>query len=259
MSMWALGDYHAFAKETVWELGPRLVRACAIAPGQRVLDVAAGSGNVALRAAGAGASVVALDSTPENFEAGQAEADALGLDVEWVEGDAQALPFSDGEFDAVLSSLGVMFAPDHERAAAEMLRVCRPGGSIGVISFTPDGLGGQFFALFARHAPAPAESPPPVLWGDEDHVRELFSAAARLEMQRGVYTERAAGGPSAYVEFFQQTFGPLVGLRAALAEHPERLRALDADFLSFAERANSGPPDGAAEYPYEYLQVVARR
>ena len=130
-AMWALGDYHAFAKRTIWELGPVLVEACGIASGQRVLDVAAGTGNVAIRAAEAGAEVVASDLTPENFEAGRREALAQGVELEWVEADAEALPFGDGAFDVVTSSFGVMFAPDHQKAADELLRVCRPGGRSG--------------------------------------------------------------------------------------------------------------------------------
>ena len=139
-SMWALGDYHRFAKHTVWEFGPVLVDACGISPGQRVLDVAAGTGNVAIRAAEAGAHVVALDLTPENFDAGRREAAARGVELDWVEGDAASLPFADGEFDVVTSSVGAIFAPDHQAVADEMLRVCRPGGTIGMINFTPEGV-----------------------------------------------------------------------------------------------------------------------
>ncbi len=157
-AMWALGDYHAFAKQTVWELGPLLVEACGITEGQRVLDVAAGTGNVAIRAAAAGADVVASDLTPENFDAGRAEARAQGVAVEWVEADAEALPFADGEFDAVTSSFGAMFAPDHQQVADELLRVCRPGGTIGMINFTPDGTAAAFFDTLARYAPPPPPS-----------------------------------------------------------------------------------------------------
>src|SRR5687768_3438284 len=124
-AMWGLGDYHRFATETVWSLGPVLVEACGIAPGDRVLDVAAGSGNVAIRAAEAGATVVASDLTPENLEAGRREADARGVRVDWVEADAEALPFEDGEFDVITSCLGAMFAPDHQAVADELVRVCR--------------------------------------------------------------------------------------------------------------------------------------
>ena len=258
--MWALGDYHEFAKQTVWELGPVLVTACGISPGQRVLDVAAGTGNVAIRAAEAGAQVVASDLTPENFEAGRREARAQGVELEWVEADAEALPFGDSEFDVITSSFGAMFAPDHQKVADELLRVCRPGGTIGMISFTPDGLAAEFFGLFASFAPAP---PPgalsPILWGSEAHVRELFGERVRsLEMTRSQYVERAAS-PREYVQLFEQTFGPLVALRALLADQPDRAAALNRDLLEFATRSNQGSREGPAEYHYEYLLVVARK
>jgi ubiquinone/menaquinone biosynthesis C-methylase UbiE len=246
--MWSLGDYHAFATEMVWGFGPELVEACGIGPGQRVLDVATGSGNVALRAAAAGADVVALDITPESLAAGRAEADRRGLSIEWVEGDAQTLPFADASFDVVTSAVGAIFAPDHEAVAAELLRVCRPGGTIGMINFTPEGLAAEFFTLFGGPTP-----PPPVLWGSEAHVRELFGERiADLDMERRTLVERHRGGPDGYVDFYKRTFGPVVAAFAA-AEDPT---ALDAAFLDFARRANRGSP---AEYHYEYLLVVARR
>jgi ubiquinone/menaquinone biosynthesis C-methylase UbiE len=159
-SPWALGDYHRFAKATVWEIGPFLVDACGIGPGMRVLDVAAGTGNTAIRAALAGAEVVASDITPENFPAGEAEAAALGATLDWVEADAQALPFDDDAFDAVTSSLGVIFAPDHQAAADEMVRVCRPGGVIGIVAFSPDNLASPFFELFGPYMPPPPGASP---------------------------------------------------------------------------------------------------
>jgi ubiquinone/menaquinone biosynthesis C-methylase UbiE len=260
-AMWGLGDYHRFATQTVWSLGPVLVEACRISPGDRVLDVAAGSGNVAIRAAEAGATVVASDLTPENLEAGRREADAHGVELEWAEADAEALPFDDGEFDVVTSSLGAIFAPDHQAVADEMLRVCRKGGKIGMINFTPEGLAGEFFGLFADYAPPPpAGAQPPVLWGAEDHVRELFgNGVDELELSRRHYVERSPGGPGAYRDFFKETFGPMIGLYASLEDQPDRAKALDRDFLDFATRANQGPPGGAAEYSYEYLLVVGRR
>jgi ubiquinone/menaquinone biosynthesis C-methylase UbiE len=260
-SMWALGDYHRFAKHTVWGLGPVLVEACGISPGQRVLDVAAGTGNVAIRGAEAGAQAVALDLTSENFDAGRREAAARGVELDWVEGDAAALPFGDAEFDVVTSSVGVIFAPDHQAVADEMLRVCRPGGTIGMINFTPDGLACDFFELVGRYAPPPRpEALSPVMWGSEAHVRELFGdRVASLELIRRSYVERSPGDPAAYCEFFKQTYGPIVALRTQLVNEPERLAALDRDFLAFATRANEAPPDRPAEYRYEYLLVVARR
>jgi ubiquinone/menaquinone biosynthesis C-methylase UbiE len=257
---WALGDYHRFAKQTVWELGEVLVRACGISSGQRVLDVAAGTGNTAIRAAEAGAEVVASDLAPENFEAGRREAEAHGVELEWIEADAEALPFADAEFDVVTSSFGAIFAPDHRAVANEMLRVCRPGGKIGMLNFTPEGLISDFFAALAPYAPAPPpHALPPPLWGSEEHVRDLFGDGAEsLELTRRHYVERA-DSPRDYRELFKQTFGPVVGIYASLAQEPERAMALDRDFLGFATRSNSGPPVGPAEYRYEYLLVVARK
>lgn len=258
-AVWALGDYHRFAKELVWEVGPVLVRACGISAGQRVLDVAAGTGNVAIRAAEAGAETVASDLTPEHFDAGRAEARTRGVELEWVEADAEALPFDDDSFDVVTSAFGAMFAPDHRAVADELLRVCRPGGTIGMANFTPEGLGGRFFELMGRYAPAPGPGvPPPILWGSEAHVRELFGdRVASLRMTREMYVERAAD-PGAYRELFKQTFGPVVAAYAGLADEPDRARTLDGEFLEFATRSNRGAPGGPAEYHYEYLLVVAR-
>jgi 2-polyprenyl-3-methyl-5-hydroxy-6-metoxy-1,4-benzoquinol methylase len=257
---WALGDYHRFAKATVWELGPVLVEACGISAGQRVLDVAAGTGNTAIRAARAGAEVVACDLTPENFEAGRREAEAQGVALEWVEADAEALPFADGEFEVVTSSVGAIFGPNHQVVADELLRVCRPGGTIGMINFTPEGLISDFFGALAPYAPPPPPGAlPPPLWGSEEHVRELFGDRLdSLEMTRREYVERA-DSPRGYCELFKQTFGPVVAIYASLADQPDRRAALDRDVLDFATRSNRGAPDGPAEYHYQYLLVVARK
>ena len=257
---WALGDYHRFAKATVWEVGPELVEACGISPGQRVLDVAAGTGNTAIRAAQAGASVVASDLTPENFDAGRREANAQGVELEWVEADAEALPFADGEFDVVTSSFGAIFAPQHQAVADEMLRVCRPGGIIGMLNFTPEGLISDFFGALAPYMPPPPPGAlPPPLWGSEEHVQELFGDRVdSLEMTRRKYVERA-DGPRDYCELFKHTFGPVVATYARLADDPDRTAALDRDLLDFATRSNRGAPRGPAEYAYEYLLVVARK
>jgi ubiquinone/menaquinone biosynthesis C-methylase UbiE len=258
-AMWALGDYHRFATSTVWQLGPVLVDACGIAAGQRLLDVAAGTGNVAIRAAKAGADVVASDLTPENFEAGRRAARAEGIELEWVEADAEALPFDDGEFDVVTSCFGAIFAPNHQAVADELLRVCRPGGVIGMINFTAEGAGGDFFGTLAPYAPPPppgAESP--LLWGGEEHVRALFgNRVASLEMTRDEYAERAESLRH-YYELFKETFGPMVAIRASLAAQPERAAALERDFLDFAGRWNRGTPEGRIDIPYEYLLIVAR-
>jgi 2-polyprenyl-6-hydroxyphenyl methylase/3-demethylubiquinone-9 3-methyltransferase len=226
-----------------------------------VLDVACGTGNAAIRAAEAGADVVASDLTPEHFDAGRREARSRGVEIRWVEADAEALPFADGEFDVVTSSLGAIFAPDHRAVAGEFLRVCRPGGTIGMINFTPEGLAADFFEMLGRHGPpAPSGAPAPILWGSEAHVRELFGdRVVSLEMSRRRYVERAAGGPRGYREYFKAYFGPVIALYASLAGQPERIAALDRDFLDFATRSSRrGPKGDPAEYEYEYLLVVAR-
>ena len=259
-AIWALGDYHRFATATVWGLGPLLVEACGISPGQRVLDVAAGTGNVAIRAAQAGAAVVASDVTPENFDAGRGAAREAGVDLEWVEGDAGALPFPDGEFDVVTSCFGAMFAPDHQAAANELVRVCRPGGVIGMMNFTPGGAAGDFFRLLAAYAPPPPPGAiPPLLWGTEDHVRSLFGERVQsLNMTRQEYVETASS-PREYFELFRHAFGPMVAIYASLSEQDARMAELDAAFLQFVTRWNQGAPDGCVRIPYEYLLAIARK
>jgi 2-polyprenyl-6-hydroxyphenyl methylase/3-demethylubiquinone-9 3-methyltransferase len=182
------------------------------------------------------------------------------MELDWVEGDAEALPFGDGAFDVVTSSLGAIFAPNQQRVADELLRVCRPGGTIGMINFTPEGLGADFFGVLAPYMPPPPLGAlPPVMWGSEEHVRELFGdRVGSLEMTRKEYVE-AAASPRDYCEFFKATFGPAIALYASLADQPERAVALDRAFLEFATRSNRGASEGPAEYHYEYLLVVARK
>ena len=191
-----MGDYDRFARATVWELGPRLVDACGIRPGHRVLDVAAGTGNVAIRAAMKGASVVACDLTPELFARGRRGAAAAGVNLEWIEGDAEALPFDDSAFDVVTSCFGAMFAPDHRAVADELVRVCRPGGTIGLVSFTPEGTGGEFFALLAPYAPAaPEGSTSPVLWGSEQYGTRAVWQPGQPARPQSTYVHRACAQP----------------------------------------------------------------
>jgi SAM-dependent methyltransferase len=256
-SPWALGDYDRFARALVWDLGPDLVAAAGVGPGQRVLDVAAGTGNVALRAAQAGADVVACDLTAESLAIGERHARELGLEIRWVQADAQALPFADGEFDVVLSAVGAIFAPDHQAVADELLRVCRSSGTLAMLNFRPEGNAAGFFAALAAHAPAPpAGAQPPPLWGSEDHVRELLrDRVAALELTPRTYLERRPGGPRGYCDFFYETFGPLIALHAG-AEDPD---ALDRDFLAFATGANRGAPGGDAVIEYEYALVLAEK
>ena len=255
---WAAGDYHRFASDLVWDLGAELVSACGIRPGDRVLDVAAGSGNVALRAAAAGAAVVASDLTPENFAAGRRAAQRSGLAIDWVQADAEDLPFADAEFNVVTSSVGAMWAPDHQLVADELVRVCRPGGTIGMINFAADGLLAGFLDVFAAYAPPPPSwASPPLLWGDPDHIRQLFGArVSTLEIIPGTYTERVPGGPPGYCQYYKQTFGPVAAIYAALT--PGQAAALDRDFLAFAARNNTGPAGGPAELDYRYVRVITR-
>lgn len=259
-SMWAMGNYDRFARATVWELGPVLVEACGITRGQRVLDVAAGTGNVAIRAAKLGARVVASDLAPEHFDAGRRGAAAAGVELEWIEGDAEALPFDDDSFDVVTSCFGAMFAPNQQAVADELVRVCRPGGTIGMINFTREGIGGEFFALLAPYAPPPPPGAvPPVLWGDEGHVRRLFGDRVTFRsLTRRIYIERASS-PQAYTRLFTESFGPLVAIRASLDDQPARQAELDRALRDGVIRWNRGRTDGPVEIPYEYLLIVANK
>lgn len=260
-AMWALGDFHRVAKDVVWDLGPVLVEACGIGTEQRVLDVGAGTGNAALRAAETGAEVVASDLTPELFEAGRREAAARGVEVEWVEADAERLPFADGEFDVVISCIGAMFAPHHQATADELLRVCRPGGTIGMVNWTPEGTIGHLFRVFAPYAPPPPpDAEPPVMWGSEEHVRELLGDGVEtLDLERRQLVVDHFADPVECCEHAKENFGPTIAAYANVSGDPDRVAALDRDFLRFAEEHNRGDPDGPALYHYEYLLVVARK
>lgn len=260
-TMWALGDYNRFATDLDSQLGRDLVEACGIGGGQRVLDVAAGSGNVAIRAAEAGADVVASDITVENMKAGEREASKRGVDLEWVEADAQALPFGDAEFDVVTSAVGAMFAPDQQAVADELLRVCRPGGTVAMANFTPDGLAAEFFGVLGPYLPPP---PPgaasPLLWGKEDHVRQLFGdRVSSLEADERQLVETVPGTPVEYCEFYKQTFGPVIAAFESVEDDPQRTADLDREFFDFVTSANAGPPEGPAELRFDYLLVLARK
>ena len=175
-AMWAAGDFPEVAQRELWPLGERIVERLGIRPGERVLDVACGTGNAAIRAAEAGGRVTGLDLTPELFEAGRRLAAEAGVEVEWVEGDAEALPFGDESFDVVVSTLGVMFAPRHEVAARELVRVLRPGGRLALLNWAEDSVIARSFRATGRFLPPPPDfASPPWLWGSEDHLRSLFA------------------------------------------------------------------------------------
>lgn len=258
-AMWAMGDYPAVVSDPISELGPILVAACDVRSGDRVLDIAAGSGNVAIPAALGGANVVASDLTPELFGAGRAEAARRGADLEWVEADAEALPFADGEFDTVLSCLGIMFAPHHQASADELVRVCRPGGTIGLLSWTPGGFVGQMFATMKPYAPPPPPgAQPPPLWGSEDHVRALLGdRVADLTARRQTVTVDRFGTPGEWRDYFKTNYGPTIAVYRALAEDPARAASLDQDLADLAERYDRGA--GTTVMDWEYLLVTGRK
>ncbi|MEU7631180.1 class I SAM-dependent methyltransferase [Nocardia sp. NPDC049220] len=256
-AMWALGDYPTVATEVIPGLGRRLVEACRIGPGQRVLDIAAGSGNAAIPAAEAGADVVASDLTPELFEAGRRLAAARDVTLRWQVADAEALPFADAEFDAVISCVGVMFAPFHQTAADELVRVTEQGGTIGLINWTPTGFIGQMFATMRPFAPPPPPgAQPPPLWGDEAHVRSLLGVRVTdLELRREkAVIDRFADGVE-FRDFFKANYGPTVAVYKAIAAEPARVADLDRELADLAVRHDVG--NGRMEW--EYLLVTARR
>ena len=258
-SMWALGDYPSLAADLLPELGRTLVTACDVAPGDRVLDVAAGSGNVAIPAAQTGATVVASDLTPELFDAGRALAAERGVSLDWREADAEALPFADGEFDVVLSCVGVMFAPHHQAAADELIRVCRPGGRIGLISWTPEGFIGRLFATMKPYAPAPPPgAQPPPLWGSEEHVRELLGdRVTDLELERRILRVDHFATAEDFRDYFKARYGPTIAVYRSLAEEPERAVALDRELVELARRSDGGTDSLLLDW--EYLLVTGTR
>lgn len=254
--MWASGDYPSMVETFLLPLGPRLVEAAGIGPGMDVLDVASGTGNAALPAADVGARVVASDLTPELLEAGRAEAESRGLELEWVEADAENLPFEDESFDVVMSSIGAMFAPIHESVADELVRVARPGGRIALLCWTPEGMIGALFRAMGPFAPAPppgAQSPP--LWGSEEHQAELFGDRVALERsERGILEITAFERPGDYADHFRTKYGPTLAARAN-AERTARLDEFDRALDEFAVEWNRGGAE-AARFEKEYLITV---
>jgi SAM-dependent methyltransferase len=258
-AMWASGDYPSMVETFLLPLGPVLVDACHIGPGQRVLDVAAGTGNAAIPAAQREATVVASDLTPELLDAGRQRAQAVNVDLEWVEADAEHLPFPTEDFDVVMSCIGAMFAPHHQLVADELVRVCRRGGTIGLASWTPEGMIGALFGVMRPFAPPPppGASPPP-LWGSEDHLHTLFGERVEFTtVERRVLNVTAFQRPTDWGEHFQQRYGPTITTRAHAGRNG-RDREFDDALAAFCHEWNLGT-DEQARFEQEYLLAVGRR
>lgn len=259
-AMWASGDYPTLASDLIWELGPRVVAAADVRPGERVLDVAAGSGNASIPAALRGAMVVASDLTPELFDAGRRKATEAGAELEWREADAEALPFRNSEFDVTLSTVGVMFAPHHQPAADELVRVTKPGGRLALISWTPEGFIGQMFKVMKPYAPPlPEGAQPAPLWGDGQHVRELLGdrvtdvAAAR----QSVAVDRFDTAEE-FRDYFKHHYGPTIAVYNRIADEPAQVRALDAALADLARTYGLDRPGGVVEWEYLLFTATVR-
>lgn len=256
-AVWALGDYATVASDLVAPLGPLLVDAVGVGAGDRVLDIAAGSGNVAIPAALAGADVIASDLCPALLDRGRQVAASCGASLRWQVANAEALPFADGDFDTVLSCVGVMFAPHHQRAADEAMRVCRPGGTIGLISWTPEGFIGEMFAAMKPYVAAlpPGASPPP-LWGREKYVRDLLSdgVVEFTAQQQTLRVDRFADGAS-FRDYFKTHYGPTIAAYRGISSDPTLVGALDAALAELADRHLAG----SSAMEWEYLLVTCRK
>ncbi len=258
-AMWTSGDYPSMVETFLLPLGPRIVEACGVTAGQRVLDVAAGTGNASLPAAELGATVTASDLTPALLEAGRRRAEQAGLELEWRVGDAEQLPFGHGSFEVVMSCIGAMFAPFHQRTADELVRVCRPGGTIGMLNWTPDGMIGALFALmkpFAPPPPAGAQAPP--LWGGEEHLGGLFGERVQWRtLERDVLEVTAFEHPHDYATHFKDRYGPAIVARGN-AERSGRAADFDAALDRFCDEWNLGS-ESDPRFEMEYLLAVGTR
>lgn len=256
-AVWASGDYAAVAEDVIPELGAVLARASGVHDGQRVLDVGAGTGNAAIPAALAGADVVASDLTPELFDRGRELAAKRGAHLEWKEADAEALPFAADDFDVVLSCVGVMFAPHHQASADELVRVCKPGGTIGLLSWTPEGFIGRMFAAMKPYAPPPPPgAQPPPRWGDEAHVRELLGdRVTDVVAQRDTVRVDHFDRPEAFRDYFKANYGPTIAVYKAISDDPDKVAALDRDLADLARQFDVG--DGSFAMDWEYLLLTA--
>jgi SAM-dependent methyltransferase len=253
---WAAGDFPVVG-ELIGAVGRHVVRRTGVGPQDRVLDVGCGAGNAAIPAAQAGATVVGSDITPELLEAGRKAAAEAGVELEWVEADAEDLPFEDASFDVVVSTFGHMFAPRHDVSAREVVRVLAPGGRMGLCTWTPEGAIGEFFVTIGGHLPPPpAIAQSPILWGKEDHVRELFAGTGvELTFEREIVDIHFATVEHG-VELYERYFGPIVKARELL-EPQGKWPALHADLVSLFER-HSVPAEMGLAYPAEYLVILGR-
>ncbi|MCL4852697.1 MAG: methyltransferase domain-containing protein [Bryobacteraceae bacterium] len=253
-AIWEAGEYSALSPY-IADVAERIVAKAGIEPGMKVLDVACGTGNAARIAARAGARTTGLDFVPKLLQAGKSKAEAEGLEMEWREGDAENLPFEDGSFDRVLSTFGHMFAPRHKRTAEEMARVCRGGGAIVTATWTPEGTVGHIFKVSAAYMPPPpGYALPPILWGSEEHVRELFAGiAAGFEFERHVNIIQW-DSLDAWTDFFMERFGPMVMARTMLGDRFRELRQRIAGIWRNANLAT----DGTLRLPQEYLVSLIR-
>jgi ubiquinone/menaquinone biosynthesis C-methylase UbiE len=252
---WASGDYHMIGTQILL-VSELLIEALDVHSTERVLDVATGSGNAALAAARRGCSVIGLDYVPALLDRARRRAEAEGVDADFIEGDAEALPFDDDAFDVVSSVFGVMFAPDQALTASELVRVCRSGGRIGLVAHTPEGFIGQLFKTNARHVPPPAGLRSPIEWGTETRLRELFgdaSAELTVEKRQLVFRYRS---PAAYVEYWRRFYGPTLKAFETVGE--DGRAALESDLLDLIARFNRAD-DGTMVVPSEYLEAVIVR
>lgn len=259
-AMWASGDYPAVVRDVISPVGEVLVEACDIRPGQSVLDVAAGTGNAAIPAAARGAEVVASDLTPELCTEGRQVAKSRGLQLFWHEADAEDLPYGDAEFDVAMSCVGVMFAPRHQVAADELVRVVRPGGTIGVLNWTPEGFIGRMFQTMKPFAPpAPAGALPPPLWGDPGYVEGLLGDRVEdVRFERRTLAVTHFATPEAVLAYFKRTYGPTISTYRHLEQDPQRTAELDAALREVMSE-HLTDDGGRPAMHWEYLVLTARR
>lgn len=255
-AVWAMGDYALMAEQVMAPLGPVLIEATGIGPGDRVLDVAAGSGNISIPAAKAGADVVSSDLTPELLERSQKRAAEQGVTLEWREANAEALPFADGEFDAVISAIGVMFAPHQQLAANELVRVCRSGGTIGLISWTHEGFFGQMLATIRPYRPIMLPGvPPAALWGREDYVSGVLGdRVSDIDVRRHMLRVDRFASAEAVHEYFKTHYGPTINAYRNIGDNPVLTATLDTQLIELARRHWH---DGVMGW--EYLLCTARK